>query len=184
MSGAKTKMTTDKKPAGLPQAASGTEQYLSFLLGGEEYGVDIQKVQEIKGWDTVTRVPYSPPYVLGVINLRGSIVPVIDLRLRFGLEKVPHDATTVIIVVHVPGDRGERTVGMVVDAVADVYDVAGANTNDIDRGPGGACGDDREGRARRAQQREGREDEQGGEGDDEGGAGVGKAVGEIARLGE
>jgi purine-binding chemotaxis protein CheW len=65
--------------------------------------------------------------VLGVINLRGSIVPVIDLRLRFGLEKVPHDATTVIIVVHVPGDRGERTVGMVVDAVADVYDVAGAN---------------------------------------------------------
>jgi purine-binding chemotaxis protein CheW len=120
-------MSKDIKPAGVSQAASGTEQYLSFLLGGEEYGVDIQKVQEIKGWDTVTRVPYSPPYVLGVINLRGSIVPVIDLRLRFGLEKVPHDATTVIIVVHVPGDRGERTVGMVVDAVADVYDVAGAN---------------------------------------------------------
>jgi purine-binding chemotaxis protein CheW len=104
-----------------------TEQYLSFILGSEEYGVDIQKVQEIKGWDTVTRVPYSPHYVLGVINLRGSIVPVIDLRIRFGLEEVPHDATTVIIVVHVPGDRGERTVGMVVDAVADVYDVAGEN---------------------------------------------------------
>jgi len=120
-------MTMDMKPTGLPHAAAGTEQYLSFLLGGEEYGVDIKKVQEIKGWDTVTRVPYSPAYVLGVINLRGSIVPVIDLRLRFSLEKVPHDATTVIIVVHVPGDRGERTVGMVVDAVADVYDVANAN---------------------------------------------------------
>jgi purine-binding chemotaxis protein CheW len=101
-----------------------TERYLSFMLGGEEYGVDILRVQEIKVWDTVTRVPYSPPYVLGVINLRGSIVPVIDLRIRFGLERVTQDATTVIIVVQVPGDRAERTVGMVVDAVADVHDVA------------------------------------------------------------
>jgi purine-binding chemotaxis protein CheW len=114
----------NSNPDGAGGAGAPTEQYLSFLLGTEEYGVDIQKVQEIKGWDTVTRVPYSPHYVLGVINLRGSIVPVIDLRIRFGLEEVPHDATTVIIVVHVPGERGERTVGMVVDAVADVYDVA------------------------------------------------------------
>jgi purine-binding chemotaxis protein CheW len=112
-------------PGGSVASGASTEQYLSFMLGTEEYGVDIQKVQEIKGWDTVTRVPYSPHYVLGVINLRGSIVPVIDLRIRFGLEEIPHDATTVIIVVHVPGERGERTVGMVVDAVADVYDVAG-----------------------------------------------------------
>jgi purine-binding chemotaxis protein CheW len=107
--------------------AVATEQYLSFMLGGEEYGADIQRVQEIKGWDTCTRVPYSPKYLLGVINLRGSIVPVIDLRIRFGLQQVPHDATTVIIVVQVPGERGERTVGMVVDAVSDVYDVVSAN---------------------------------------------------------
>jgi purine-binding chemotaxis protein CheW len=112
------------KSAAASNANSEKEQYLSFILGQEEYGVNIQKVQEIKGWDTVTRVPYSPPYVLGVINLRGSIVPVIDLRIRFGLERIPHDATTVIIVVHVPGERGERTVGMVVDAVSDVHDIA------------------------------------------------------------
>jgi purine-binding chemotaxis protein CheW len=122
-------MSTEPKPpeeAGRHSAKS-TEQYLSFMLAGEEYGADIQRVQEIKCWDTVTRVPYSPPYLLGVINLRGSIVPVIDLRIRFGLEQVAHDATTVIIVVHVPGERGLRTVGMVVDAVADVYNVAREN---------------------------------------------------------
>jgi purine-binding chemotaxis protein CheW len=80
-------------------------------------------VQEIKGWDTVTRVPYSPDYILGVINLRGSIVPVVDLRVRFSLEKAEFDAATVVIVVHVAGTRGERIVGIVVDAVSDVYTV-------------------------------------------------------------
>jgi len=118
-------------PAGLNSSGvnggRGSQQYLSFLLGGQEYGADILRVQEIKGWDSVTRVPYSPKYVLGVINLRGAIVPVIDLRIRFNLERVPYDSTTVIVVVHVPGDRGERTVGIVVDAVADVYNVAAEN---------------------------------------------------------
>ncbi len=117
----------NKDTSSMTAQTAATEQYLSFMLGGEEYGADIRRVQEIKGWDTVTRVPYSPKYVLGVINLRGSIVPVIDLRIRFGLDQVPHDATTVIIVVQVPGERGERTVGMVVDAVADVYNVVSAN---------------------------------------------------------
>lgn len=120
-------MNANAAGADTANADSAKEQYLSFILGREEYGVDIQKVQEIKGWDTVTRVPYSPAYVLGVINLRGSIVPVIDLRIRFGLERAPHEATTVIIVVHVPGERGERIVGMVVDAVSDVYDIAAEN---------------------------------------------------------
>jgi len=101
-----------------------TQQYLSFFLGGEEYATDILRVQEIKGWDTVTRVPYSPDYVLGVINLRGSIVPVVDLRVRFALAKAEFDAATVIIVVHVAGPRGSRIVGIVVDAVSDVYSVA------------------------------------------------------------
>jgi purine-binding chemotaxis protein CheW len=111
--------------AAAPRGAAGsTHQYLSFFLGGEEYATDILRVQEIKGWDTVTRVPYSPDYILGVINLRGAIVPVIDLRVRFSLENAAFDSATVIIVVHVAGTRGERVVGIVVDAVSDVYSVA------------------------------------------------------------
>jgi purine-binding chemotaxis protein CheW len=108
-----------KMPAS-PGAAA-THQYLSFFLGNEEYATNILTVQEIKGWDTVTRVPYTPDYVLGVINLRGAIVPVIDLRVRFALPSAAFDAATVVIVVHVPGPRGERIVGIVVDAVSDVY---------------------------------------------------------------
>jgi purine-binding chemotaxis protein CheW len=108
--------------------AGGTiHQYLSFFLGGEEYATDILSVQEIKGWDSVTRVPYTPDYILGVINLRGAIVPVIDMRLRFALDKAAFDAATVIIVVHVAGTRGERIVGLVVDAVSDVYSIASGN---------------------------------------------------------
>jgi purine-binding chemotaxis protein CheW len=106
---------------------SAAQQYLSFMLGGEEYATDILRVQEIKGWDTVTRVPYSPSYVLGVINLRGAIVPVVDLRVRFGLEKAEFDSATVVIVVHVSGARGERIVGVVVDAVSDVYNFSSDN---------------------------------------------------------
>ena len=108
-------------------SAGPTQQYLSFFLGGQEYATDILSVQEIKGWDTVTRVPYSPDYILGVINLRGAIVPVVDLRVRFALPNASFDAATVIIVVHVAGTRGERIVGIVVDAVSDVYSVGSEN---------------------------------------------------------
>src|SRR5271169_73812 len=99
------------------------EQYLTFLLAGEEYGVDILRVQEIKGWDKVTRIPHTPDYVLGVINLRGAVVPIVDLRRRFGLETIEFGPTTVIIVMRVAGARHERTVGVVVDAVSEVYNV-------------------------------------------------------------
>ena len=120
--------TTGVDPSASAAPAAGpTQQYLSFILGGEEYATDILTVQEIKGWDTVTRVPYSPNYILGVINLRGAIVPVVDLRVRFSLASAAFDAATVIIVVHVPGARGERIVGIVVDAVSDVYSVASHN---------------------------------------------------------
>jgi purine-binding chemotaxis protein CheW len=105
------------------EAAAGAEQYLTFQLAGEEYGVDILRVQEIKGWERATRLPHAPHYVLGVINLRGAIVPIIELRRRFGLESVEFGPTTVVIVVKVASDRGERTVGMVVDAVCEVYNV-------------------------------------------------------------
>lgn len=100
-------------------------QYLTFLLAGEEYGVDILRVQEIKGWDTVTKIPNTPEYVKGVINIRGTIVPIIDLRQRFGLEEKVYGPTTVVIVLRVESDSGERTMGIVVDAVSDVYNIAG-----------------------------------------------------------
>lgn len=102
------------------QAASGG-QYLTFMLAGEEYGVEILRVQEIKGWDTATPIPNTPEHVLGVLNLRGEIVPVVDLRKRFKLPSVPYTSTTVVIVVKMNNDGVERTVGLVVDAVADVY---------------------------------------------------------------
>jgi purine-binding chemotaxis protein CheW len=104
-------------------STSTTRQYLTFLLAGEEYGVDILHVQEIKGWDKVTRVPHTPDFVLGVINLRGSIVPILDLRRRFGLGSIDFGRTTVVIVVKVALENDHRIVGMVVDAVSEVYDV-------------------------------------------------------------
>jgi purine-binding chemotaxis protein CheW len=100
------------------QAASVVQQ-LTFSLGPEEYGIDILAVREIRGWTPVTRIPQAPHYVLGVLNLRGAIVPVLDLRLRFGLEREEYTATTVTVVVTVAG----RLFGVVVDAVSDVLDV-------------------------------------------------------------
>lgn len=107
-----------------PDEMPAASQYLTFVCAGEEYGVDILRVQEIKGWGGVTRVPYTPDYLLGVMNLRGVIVPVIDLRTRFALAPRRPDSATVVIVVRVHGARGEKTVGIVVDAVSEVYGVA------------------------------------------------------------
>ncbi len=101
----------------------GHEQYLTFMLAGEEYGVDILRVQEIKGWDSATRIPNTPDYVQGVINLRGTIVPIIDLRMRFALEKLEYGPTTVVVVLKVESGSKNRTMGIVVDGVSDVYSV-------------------------------------------------------------
>ena len=98
-------------------------QYLTFMLAGEEYGVDILRVQEIKGWDSVTPIPNTPKYIKGVINLRGTIVPIFDLRERFNLETIAYGVTTVVIVLKVHGDNGERTMGIVVDAVSEVHNI-------------------------------------------------------------
>ena len=103
------------------------EQYLTFQLAGQEYGVDILRVQEIKGWDKPTRIPHSPAHVLGVINLRGAVVPVIDLRTRFGMEATAYGPTTVVIVARVKTDRGDLTAGVVVDAVCEVCNVTAEN---------------------------------------------------------
>lgn len=99
------------------------QQFLTFMLAGEEYGVDILKVQEIKGWKPVTRVPNTPEYVKGVLNLRGTIVPVVDMRMRFSLEQVEYSAATVIIVLSVRSGDVDRIIGVVVDAVSDVMNV-------------------------------------------------------------
>jgi purine-binding chemotaxis protein CheW len=100
------------------------KKYLTFVLATEEYAVDILRVQEIKGWNKVTKIPNTPDYICGVINLRGTIVPIIDLRLRFSLEEQTYGAMTVVVVVKVRSDKNkERIMGIVVDAVSDVYDV-------------------------------------------------------------
>jgi purine-binding chemotaxis protein CheW len=93
-----------------------TREMLVFKLGSEEYGVDILKVQEIRGYEKVTPIPRSPDYLKGVVNLRGTIVPVIDLRVKFAMPDPTYDSLTVVIVLRIAG----RTIGAVVDAVSDV----------------------------------------------------------------
>ena len=110
----------------------GVEQNLTFIVDEEEYGVDILRVQGIQGWDSVTHIPNTPDYVLGVINLRGAVVPIYDLRQRFDLEQIPFGPTTVVIIVRVDGVQGEKIVGMVVDAVSEVYNI---NEQDINPPP-------------------------------------------------
>lgn len=97
---------------------SSASQFLTFRVAGEEYGIDILKVQEIKGYTAVTPVPNAPPRIKGVMNLRGTVVPVLDLRAQFGLPPVEYTKFTVIIVVAVRA----RVLGVVVDAVSDVLD--------------------------------------------------------------
>lgn len=103
--------------------ADKVSQYLTFSLGTEEYGVEILRVQEIRGWQHVTRVPNAPAHMLGVLNLRGTIVPIIDMRMRFRLAKVEYNPVTVIIVVSVQGPNGTNVFGIVVDSVSDVLDI-------------------------------------------------------------
>lgn len=99
----------------------GGTQYLTFLLGTEQYGLSILQVQEIRGWEQVTRIPNSPDYLRGVLNLRGTIVPITDLRMRFGLPAEPYGKETVVIVVRTTtADGAGRSMGLVVDAVSDV----------------------------------------------------------------
>ena len=98
-----------------------TGQFLTFILAQEEYGVEILRVQEIRGWSKVTPLPNSPEHLKGVINLRGTIVPIIDLRERFYMESLDYGSTTVVIVVRIEAGDKERIMGLVVDAVSEVY---------------------------------------------------------------
>ena len=97
-----------------------SDQFLTFTLEGEEYGIEILRVQEIKGFTKVRPIPNSPPYIKGAINLRGAVVPIIDLRSRFGMSEAEYNQFTVIIVV----SMGTKVVGLVVDAVSDVLNIA------------------------------------------------------------
>jgi len=119
---------TSLETAAVSQAASASHagalrgaprEVLSFKLGAEEYGIDILKVQEIRGYEPPTRIANVPAFMKGVVNLRGVIVPIVDMRMHFMLADVKYDAFTVVIILNVAG----RTVGIVVDSVSDVLDL-------------------------------------------------------------
>jgi purine-binding chemotaxis protein CheW len=99
--------------------ASASREFLTFRLGAEEYGIDILKVQEIRSYETPTRIANAPEFIKGVVNLRGVIVPIIDLRMKFELGDAAYDSFTVVVILNVAG----RTVGAVVDSVSDVLEL-------------------------------------------------------------
>jgi purine-binding chemotaxis protein CheW len=100
--------------------AMGQKEFLTFRLGKEEYGIDILKVQEIRGYDAVTRIANAPDFIKGVINLRGVIVPIVDMRIKFRLGEAEYNSFTVVVILNVMG----RVVGIVVDSVSDVLELA------------------------------------------------------------
>lgn len=107
-------------------------KYLTFSLGTEEYGIVITKVREIIGIMEITAVPHTPEFIKGVINLRGRVIPIIELRMKFGMELRPYDDRTCIIVVDVPGPNGMVQVGMLVDSVSEVLNIS---SQDIEAPP-------------------------------------------------
>tara|TARA_R110000868_G_scaffold189695_1_gene432929 strand:+ start:117690 stop:118250 length:561 start_codon:yes stop_codon:yes gene_type:complete len=114
--GAPSNMDSNRRESG---KHSDTKQYLTFMLAEELYGIDILKVQEIRGWSHATQIPNAPKFIRGVLNLRGSVVPILDVRRRFTMPEVEFTAQTVVIVVNV----ANRTIGMIVDSVSDVVDL-------------------------------------------------------------
>jgi len=111
---------------------TGKGKYLTFRLGKEEYGLEILKVKEIMGLMDITTVPQTPMYVRGVINLRGKVIPVIDLRLKFGMEEKDYDDRTCIIVVEISGSSNSLQMGVVVDSVSEVLNI---KSDDIEETP-------------------------------------------------
>lgn len=101
------------------QISSGAREYLTFRLDQEEYGIDILKVQEIRGYEPPTRVANAPDFLKGVVNLRGTIVPIVDMRLKFNCDKAEYNAFTVVIILNLRS----RIVGIVVDSVSDVMEL-------------------------------------------------------------
>ena len=106
--------------AGQTAAEAGGNEFLAFKLGKEEYGIHILKVQELRGYETPTRIANAPEFVKGVVNLRGTIVPIVDMRIKFHLGEPTYDQFTVVVILNIGG----RVVGMVVDSVSDVTTLA------------------------------------------------------------
>jgi purine-binding chemotaxis protein CheW len=102
-------------------------KYLTFALAGEEYGISILKIKEIIGMMPITTIPQTPEFVKGVINLRGKVIPVVDLRLRFGMERINYTERTCIIVVEISGGSGTVMIGIVVDSVSEVLNIKGGD---------------------------------------------------------
>lgn len=107
---------TTQTQTALQDAESAGSEFLAFTLGNEEYGLDILRVQEIRGYEPVTRIANAPAFIKGVVNLRGTIIPVVDMRIKFNLGEPTYDQFTVVIILNIAG----RVVGMVVDSVSDV----------------------------------------------------------------
>lgn len=120
---------SDSTVAESHETASGASagEYLTFTLGDEEYGIDILRVQEIRGYDAITKIANTPEFIKGVINLRGTIVPIVDLRIRFNLGNAEYNDFTVVIILNV----GNRVVGIVVDGVSDVITLQSGQINAV-----------------------------------------------------
>lgn len=125
--------TNVMEPAAVRSASARAGKYLTFALGKEEYGLEILKVREIIGFMDITAVPRTPPYVRGVINLRGQVIAVVDLRAKFDMEPTQKTEQTCIIVVEIRQDGRRLNTGIVVDRVSEVLDIAGEKIEDPPR---------------------------------------------------
>ena len=110
----------NNKPAEQKKADMQQLEFLTFTLGEEHYGLDIMQVREIRGYEPVTKIANAPPFIKGVLNLRGDIVPIVDLRLKFAVGEATYNEFTIVIMLHI----GERIVGIVVDSVSDVINIS------------------------------------------------------------
>ncbi len=119
--------TTNTTNTRVASSRSAAGEYLTFILGDESYGIEILKVQEIRGYDAVTQIANTPNFIKGVVNLRGKIVPIVDLRIKFHLGKVEYDEFTVVIILNLGG----RVVGIVVDGVSDVMALKEEQIRDV-----------------------------------------------------
>lgn len=120
-------MNYETSAAGAATGRDEAGEYLTFVLGQEEYGIEILKVQEIRGYDSVTKIANTPAFIKGVVNLRGRIVPIVDLRIKFNLGRVEYDEFTVVIILNLGG----RVVGIVVDGVSDVMALQAGHIRDV-----------------------------------------------------
>jgi len=122
--------STPKKTDGQPVHTGQAGKYLTFSLAGEEYGINILKIKEIIGMMPITTVPQTPQFVKGVINLRGKVIPVIDLRLKFGMEPMAYGERTCIVVVEIEGTSSTILIGSVVDSVSEVLNIRSEDIED------------------------------------------------------